>query len=577
MKRLLALALCALAVTACRDAVGPAPQAPPTDIAPSGSRAVPGSSVEPRPGHYIVLLHRDVTSVTTAAGRLMSGRAGDVEHTYHHVLRGFAARLTAAQAAALARDPAVARVVPDVIIHAQATESNPTWGIDRVDQHSLPRDHEYTYTETGAGVNVYILDTGIRYTHTEFGGRAKFGYDAFGGNGSDCAGHGTHVAATVGGATYGIAKGVTLYSVRVLDCTGSGPLSGIIAGIDWVTAHHQSPAVANMSLGSQALALLDTAVMKSIQSGVTYAVAAGNYGTNACGYSPARVATAITVGATDSTDNRWQYSDYGSCVSLFAPGVYITSADYYTDNATAIMTGTSMAAPHVAGVAALYLQAHPSATPAQVKQALLANATSGDVVNPAGTANLLVYSGFLNASTGTTTPTSTAPVARIAYSCTGSTCVFDGSGSTVPNGAQSYSWYFGDGTAAGALKVTHWYAATGTYTVKFVVVDTKGNRSTATQTVTVGGGTTVTPPPGGSTFTAVISAACTGASCVFDGSGSTVPNGVQSYSWYFGDGTAAGAVKVTHWYAAAGTYTVKFVIVDTKGNRSTASKAVTIP
>lgn len=265
------------------------------------------------------------------------------------------------------------------------TQSPATWGIDRIDQRALPLSNSFSYTNTGAGVNAYIVDTGIRITHTQFGGRASIGTDTVGDgqNGNDCNGHGTHVAGTVGGSTYGVAKGVNLIAVRVLNCSGSGTTSGVIAGVDWVTSHHQAgqPAVANMSLGGGASTSLDNSVKNAITDGVTFAVSAGNNGIDACRQSPARVATALTVGATDNTDTRPSWSNFGSCLDLFAPGVSITSSVNTSDTATAVYSGTSMASPHVAGVAALYLQSNPGASPATVSSALTSNATTNVVKN----------------------------------------------------------------------------------------------------------------------------------------------------------------------------------------------------
>ncbi|MGW0121091.1 S8 family peptidase [Streptomyces sp. NPDC003327] len=331
-------------------------------------------------------------------------RAADLgvtpKHVYRSALKGFSATLSKARAAELAADPRVAYVEQNATVRIADTQNGATWGLDRVDQRDLPLSTTYTYDTTASNVTAYIIDTGIRTSHGEFGGRATVGTDTVGGgqNGQDCQGHGTHVAGTVGGATYGVAKGVKLVAVRVLDCNGSGTTAGVIAGVDWVTANAVKPAVANMSLGGGANASLDDAVRRSIASGVSYAVAAGNgnflgWPAKACNYSPARVAEAITVGATDSADKRASFSNYGTCVDLFAPGVSVTSAWKDSDTATNTISGTSMAAPHTAGVAALYLAAHPTATPAQVSTALVNNATSGKVVDPkTGSPNKLLHS-----------------------------------------------------------------------------------------------------------------------------------------------------------------------------------------
>jgi subtilisin family serine protease len=264
--------------------------------------------------------------------------------------------------------------------------------LDRIDQRSLPLNGQYNYTYTGSGVTAYIIDTGILFSHNDFGGRASKGYDAFGGNGVDCNGHGTHVAGTVGGATYGVAKRVTLKAVRVLNCSGSGSTSGVIAGVNWVSNNHTASSVANMSLGGSVSTSLDSAVSNSIAHGVVYAIAAGNSNANACNYSPARVSSAITVGATTSSDARASYSNYGSCLDIFAPGSSIKS-DWYTSNtATNTISGTSMATPHVTGVAALYLQQHPGSSPTTVRNAMRTYGTLNKVTGAgSGSPNVLLY------------------------------------------------------------------------------------------------------------------------------------------------------------------------------------------
>ncbi|MER5466405.1 S8 family peptidase [Streptomyces sp. NPDC002668] len=333
-------------------------------------------------------------------------RAADLgvtpNHTYRSALTGFSASMSGAKAAKLSADPRVAYVQQNATVRINETQPNATWGIDRIDQRNLPLSKTYTYNTTASNVTAYIIDTGIRTSHSEFGGRASIGTDTVGGgqNGQDCNGHGTHVAGTVGGKTYGVAKGVKLVAVRVLDCQGSGTTAGVIAGIDWVTANAKKPAVANMSLGGSADAALDNAVKKSIGSGVSYAIAAGNGNflglpANACNYSPARVPEAITVGATDNTDRRASFSNYGTCLDLFAPGVNITSSWKDSDTATNTISGTSMATPHTAGAAALYLATHATASPVQVRDALVNGATSGKVQDPrTGSPNKLLYSLF---------------------------------------------------------------------------------------------------------------------------------------------------------------------------------------
>ena len=349
-------------------------------------------------GRYIVVLDDRVTAAAEQQARSVAkANGGRVLDNFGAVLNGFAAKLPDAAVDKLRSNPDVAYIEADQRFSIDATQSPATWGLDRIDQRNLPLSNSYTYNATGSGVTAYIIDTGIRASHSEFGGRVGSGYTAISdGNGTnDCNGHGTHVAGTVGGATYGVAKQVTLRPVRVLDCAGSGSTTGVIAGVDWVTSNHAAgtPAVANMSLGGGVSSALDTAVTNSINDGVTYAVAAGNENTNACNGSPSRVGAALTVGSTTSTDARSSFSNYGSCLDLFAPGSNITSAWYTGDTATNTISGTSMATPHVAGVAALYLQGAPTSSAATVGSAVVNGATTG-VVTGAGTGspNRLLYS-----------------------------------------------------------------------------------------------------------------------------------------------------------------------------------------
>jgi len=342
-----------------------------------------GQAIE---GKFIVTLKPHVVDVKGAVLQVMRGKSGRSERTYQRVVKGFSARLTPKDVVLLRAHPQVLAVEPDVVVSIAQTQTGPTWGLDRIDQAALPLSKSYTYNVAGEGVRAYIIDTGIRSTHSDLAGRVLPGFTAFADSygSEDCNGHGTHVAGTVGGTVYGVAKKVSLVPVRVLGCDGSGTLSGVIAGVDWVASQTHRPAVANMSLGAGASLALDTAVGAAINAGVTMVVAAGNSNANACDFSPARVPAAITVGATTSSDARASYSNLGSCLDVFAPGSSITSAWFNSDTAISTISGTSMASPHVAGVAAQVLQLQPAATPAVVAQTILAAAT-GNKVTSAGT------------------------------------------------------------------------------------------------------------------------------------------------------------------------------------------------
>ncbi|MEV7282201.1 S8 family peptidase [Streptomyces sp. NPDC093111] len=370
----------------------------PAQAAPAEGVVLAAGSADAVPGSYLVTLKEGAGfTAGSAKGRgLIAGYGGTVGKTFGAALNGYTARLDAGAARRLAADPAVASVEQNQVVRADATQSNAPWGLDRIDQADLPLSGTYTYPDSaGAGVTAYVIDTGVRIGHAEIAGRAVNGYDAVEGDSvaQDGNGHGTHVATTIAGTTYGVAKAAKIVAVRVLDNNGSGTTAGVVAGIDWVTAHHAAgaPAVANLSLGGGASTTLDNAVKKSIADGVTYAVAAGNSGANASSSSPARVAAALTVGATDSADAKASWSNYGSVLDLFAPGVSITAGWNTSDTATNTISGTSMATPHVAGAAAVYLAGHPSATPAQVATALVNGATPNKVTAPgSGSPNRLL-------------------------------------------------------------------------------------------------------------------------------------------------------------------------------------------
>jgi subtilisin family serine protease len=477
MKRFVPLAVAALAVSACQDASGPAQGRPAAPSTVNSTRATP------LPGDYIVRLRDDAVDVQSIAQSISGLHRGQLKHVYQFALKGFAVRnLSDAAAAAIAADPRVLYVEQDQEFHAVTTTPNPqlnppSWGLDRIDQRSWATpSNSYAFTATGKGVTAYIIDTGIDFTHPDLEGRATTGIDEVtaGGTAADCNGHGTHVSGTVGGATYGVAKDVSLVAVRVLDCSGSGSTSGVAAGIDWVTANAKKPAVANMSLGGGASTTLDAAVNNSITAGVTYAIAAGNgdflgRAQDACTTSPARVTAAITVSATDNTDTKASWANYGTCVDIFAPGVNITSSWWSSTGQTQnTISGTSMATPHVTGAAALYLETNPAATPASVAAALINNATTG-VVKSAGTGtpNRLLYTGTEVAPP----PPPPALTASFTKSCSGLTCNFTNTSKNT-SASTTYSWNFGDGSAVvTSQNASHTFASRKSYTVQLTDVD----------------------------------------------------------------------------------------------------------
>jgi subtilisin family serine protease len=374
----------ALALAACSDVQDP------TSARPAPGQAVrsaaPGRAI---PGKYIVVLKEGADPRSVAAVARV-----EPSFVYTAAINGFAAELNQGQLNALQHNPGVDYVEEDAIVQNSATQSGATWGLDRIDQRALPLSGTYTYNATAGAVRVYVIDTGIATGHAQFGGRASNVYDAFGGNGQDCNGHGTHVAGTVGSSTYGVAKAAMLRGVKVLDCAGSGSSSGVLAGIDWVRLNHVKPAVANMSLGGGYSSAENTAVTNLVNAGVFVAVAAGNENQNACNVSPASAAAVTTVAASDRNDTRASFSNYGSCVDIYAPGVSITST--WLNGGTNTISGTSMASPHVAGVGALYKAAYGDASQSTINSWLVNNSTASVIKsNPTGTVNRLLYKAAL--------------------------------------------------------------------------------------------------------------------------------------------------------------------------------------
>jgi subtilisin family serine protease len=457
---------------------------------------------------YIVVLKPDASQTPAAAARAAEDAGANVRFVYRNALRGYSASLPQALLDRLRRSRDVAYVERAGTGSFVATQTSATWGLDRVDQRNLPLNSTYTYNATGQGVKAYDIDTGLRITHQDFAGRVATGIDLTnGGANEDCQGHGTHTAGTIAGTTWGVAKGVTIVPVRIGDCGTSLQIDRAIAGIDWVTGDHQpgQPAVANMSFQLGSSQASDDAVNRMIDNGVTAAVAAGNgnvlgQSINACSITPARVPRALTVSSTQNNDAKVGYANYGTCVDLFAPGLNITSAGISSDTSSATMGGTSMATPHVAGAVALYLQANPSATPAQVHTAILGATTPNKVTSPGtGSPNRLLYTAGFTA--GGTTPTNAAPTASFTNSCTGLSCSFSDTSTDSDGTIASRSWNFGDGTTSTAAAPSKTYAAAGTYTVTLTVTDDKGATGTTSRSVTVTSGGTTDPDPATPTLT----------------------------------------------------------------------------
>jgi len=580
------VALAILLVGACRDASTPF-QPRPRDGA---SRVVPGQ--------YIVVFQDTVSDPVGLAQSLVHARGGTLLQTYSSALKGFAARLPDAAVATLERDPLVAYVEPDRedsmprtqlmdangdprrlggmgalpfdrphtytsagAVSTPSTEqmdaNGDPWGLDRIDQRALPLSSTYTYTSTGAGVHVYLIDSGIWTPHPEFEGRADIVFDIAGRDGQDCLGHGTAVAGVVGAATYGVAKGSLLHGVRVwgYDCMGTFYTYQVIAGIDWVTANHQSPAVANIPLQSEPSTALATAIKKLWDSGVFVGTTAGNYNLDAC--TQASGATPFAVAASTRIDTRADFSNWGPCIKLYAPGDAIKTT--WLAGSTNTVSGTSFAAPHVTGVAALYKATFGDAPSDTVANWILSNATPGVMTgNPDGTPNLLLY------SPATAQP---APVANFTFSCSGLTCNFDASSSTAQATA-TYSWTWGDAATGTGQTATHTYGAAGSYSVTLTVTDGGGSNSVSR---------TVTLNPANQPPTAAFTSSCGGLTCAFTSTSSDPDGSIAAYSWTFGDGGTSTAQNPSHTYGAGGSYTVTLTVTDNQGATSApTSKTVTV-
>jgi subtilisin family serine protease len=542
------------------------------------------------PGEYLVVLHENVGDVAGAS--VASGAS--VLARWDVALKGYAVRATPEQVRSIRADARVRFVEPNARVSIVATQApTPSWGLDRIDQMNLPLNNSYTYPNTGSGVHAYIIDTGMRPTHVEFTGRLGNVFDAItsGGAAIDGHGHGTHVAGTVGGTTYGVAKGVTLHAVRVLDNTGSGTWTQVINGINWVATNRILPAVANMSIGGGFNQAVNNATTGLVNAGVFTAVASGNgdiFGNpvDACNVSPGSTPTAMTVNASQINDSRASFSNYGTCTDIFAPGVNITSAWNTSNTATNTISGTSMATPHVAGAGALYLFANPTHTPAQVDAALKNNAALNKITNPlAGTPNRLLNISFIGGGTP-----NQPPVAAFTVSCTaGVSCAANASTSTDDGGFGnlSFTWTnnVGRPVKTGTIATYNYNAnnpASNSFNLTLTALDGGGLSHQVTQAVVI-------PPPGGGNqppvadFSVVCQnttapTSCTATSTSTDDGGA----GNLSFNWTNNVGRPVKTTSVvTYTYSvnnpAANTFNLTLTVTDGGGLTHAITKSVTIP
>ncbi|MEP6731250.1 MAG: PKD domain-containing protein [bacterium] len=567
MKRFAAPLLAAAVMAACSDNPTTSVATPPLEIPQATQSLAPVNAPlsAPIPGHYIVVFKNSVLNPTAMASSISMQHQGAIEHTYTTAIKGVALALTAAEASAMRADPNVAFVEQDQTAQLQSLQASAPWGLDRIDQHALPLSTTYVANANGTGVTAYVIDTGINYSNVDFGGRAVLGIDEVtpGGPADDCFGHGTGVASVLGGTTYGVAKNIRIVSIRVADCAGNISTSRVLAGIDWISKHLSLPAVANLSMTLTLSSALTQAMTTSIATGVVYVVAAGNNANDACSASPANVPNALTVAASNSVDQFASWSSFGPCVDINAPGEGISMAWVGSTTATHSGTGTSWASPHVAGVAALYLQAHPTATAAQVRSALVSNATTNALRSvPANTPNLLVYSGFISAG-------NQPPVASFTTNCSALSCSMDASTSTT-TGSATYAWTFGDGATASGKTTSHSYASPGTYAVTLTVTDANGtNSKTSSMTVSA---TNQAP-------VARFTASCPTLTCTFNASTSTDNIGIVSYNWTWGDGrseTHSSPIS-NNSYVRTGTYVVTLKVTDGGGLTNSMTTSVLVP
>ncbi len=585
-KKLLALACGTLLFAACSEGPTSTESAPLLDV----QRNV---SAELVPGRYIVFFKGSVADVKGEAGRIVGAEGGRLLFTYEHAARGFSADLSDAAVERLRRNPNVSLIQQDAVVKLDATQSpTPSWGLDRIDQVNLPLNNSYTYPNTGAGVHFYGIDTGIlgginggaTTPHVDIAGRLSTGYDAItiGGTANDCNGHGTHTATTAAGTTYGVAKGMTVHPVRVLNCAGSGTFGQVIAGINWVTSDHQAHpgqnSVANMSLGGGLDPATNTAVKNSIAAGVVYSLSAGNsYGADACTQSPAAVVEGLTVMAYDINDRLANFSNIGPCTDLGGPGVNITAGWIGSPTATSTISGTSMSAPHVAGVAGLYLGANPGASVATVNAAIINNATNNIIAGvgggafPANSPNKNLNMQFIAGG-----PVNQPPVADFVATCSNLTCTFNGTLSSDPDGTvNGYSWTLPNGAVvANTATFTRSFPSPRTFNLTLTVTDNQGATNAITKQVVVTGGGGNVPPVASFTYSCNASHACT-----FDGTGSNDPDGnIASYSWTLPNGFVAATTSTFgKTFPGPRSFPLTLTVTDNGGATNSTTQTINVP
>lgn len=585
-KKLLALACGTLLFAACSEGPTSTESAPLLDVHRSASS-------ELVPGRYIVFFKGSVADVKGEASRIVGTEGGRLLFTYEHAARGFSADLSDAAVERLRRNPNISLIQQDAVVKLDATQApTPSWGLDRIDQVNLPLNNSYTYPNTGAGVHFYGIDTGIlggingtaTSPHVDIAGRLSSGFDAIttGGTANDCNGHGTHTATTAAGTTYGVAKGMTVHPVRVLNCAGSGTFGQVVAGINWVTSDHQAHpgqnSVANMSLGGGLDPATNTAVKNSIAAGVVYSLSAGNsFGADACTQSPAAVVEGLTVMAFDINDRLANFSNIGPCTDLGGPGVNITAGWIGSPTAISTISGTSMSAPHVAGVAGLYLAANPGASVPTVNAAIINNATNNIIAGvggggfPANSPNKNLNMQFIGGG-----PVNQPPTASFTWSCNGLTCTFDGTGSSDPDGTiASYAWTVASPTPVStASSFSRTFPGPRTFNLTLTVTDNNGATNSTTQQIVVTGGGGNMPPVASFTYS------CTAAHvCTFDGTGSSDPDGtIASYSWILPSGSVAStAASFSRTFPGARTFSLTLTVTDNGGASNSTTQTINVP